>query len=261
MRRSGWRETLLILMAAFAAIVAFAARGDDPGARLFSESCSACHTIGQGDGAGPDLLPATRKSKDVLRIAVKRMEDNVGPLTDAQIDSLVALLKAPDVKHRLAALAGGVPEPATAPLPRGSEANGRRLFFGEQALKNGGSPCFACHAVHATGGSLAADLTAVQARLSPAALTLATAKPPFPMMKAAYAHHPVTEEEALDLAAFLESPVLDSAAKERPPTRALPLRVAALAVSFAGVMFGGVALLSRLRRAGVRARLVRDSER
>ena len=255
MRSPGRRETLLMLVAGFVIAAAFSARGDDPAAQLFSESCSACHTIGQGAGVGPDLLASTQWPKEPLRIAVKRMEDNVGPLTDAQVDGLVELLKAADVKQRLAALEQPAAE-QPAPQPLGSEANGRRLFFGEQPLANGGTPCFACHAVRSRGGNLAADLTAVHARLGPVALVSAAAKPPYPTMKAAYAQHPVTPEEALDLAAFLGSFAKGPPAQPLPEP-ALPLQIGAL--SFAGVILGAVALLFRSRRAGVRSRLVRDS--
>ncbi|MFA6954938.1 MAG: hypothetical protein WC538_03605 [Thermoanaerobaculia bacterium] len=149
---------------------------------------------------------------------------------------------------------------AAAPMPLGSEANGRLLFFGEQPLVNGGSPCFACHAAGARGGNLAADLTSVQARLGPGTLVAATVKPPFPMMKAAYAKHPVAEEEALDLAAFLTSFAKGKQQPAQPlPARSLPLNLGALA--FAAVIFAAVTLLFRSRRAGVRSRLVRNSER
>ncbi len=266
MRRPGRRESLLLLFASFLVTAAFSARGDDPAAQLYAESCAPCHSIGKGAGVGPDLLPSVKKPQNVLHDAIERMEENVGELTDEQVDSLVELLKAPDVKQRLAALeqpGAATPEPAAAappppPLPRGSEANGRRLFFGEQPLANGGSPCFGCHAVGARGGDLAVDLTLVQTRIGPSALLSATAKPPFPMMRAAYAQRPVTQEEALDLAAFLES-----AAKGQPPAAlpqpesTLPVRLGAF--SFVAVTFAAVALLFRSRRAGVRARLVRDS--
>lgn len=242
-----------LLLAALLVSVPLTARGDEA-AQLYSESCSACHSIGRGDGAGPDLLASTQWSKETLRVAVERMEENTGDLTDEQVDSLVELLKAPDVKQRLAALEQPAAETATEP-PRGSAENGRRLFFGEKRFANGGSACFACHVVGTEGGTLAADLTAVHTRLSPAALVTASAKPPFAMMKAAYAQHAVTQDEAADLAAFLgsrpASPPLNSGV--------LPVRIGA--VSLAGLALAAVALLFRSRRAGVRSRLVRDSTR
>ena len=257
MRRPGRRVELVMLVSAAVALAAVRARGDDPAARLYVDSCAACHTIGQGAGVGPDLLPATQRPKDALRIAVMKMEDNVGPLTNAQVESMVDLLKSADVTKRLAALTQPAAQVAVT-LPHGSQPNGRRLFFGEKPLANGGPPCFGCHAVASRGGNLAVDLTSVQARIGPSALMSATATPPFPMMKTAYAHRPVTQEEALDLAAFLESSASDHpSVVQPPPERVLPVHLGAL--SFAGVIFGAVTFVFRSRRAGVRSRLVRDS--
>ena len=230
-----------VALIALLASVAIPARAN-PGAQLFQDSCAGCHTIGGGDGAGPDLLPSTKWAHADLEVAIKRMEDNTGPLTDEQVDSLVAYLSGPDSR----------PKPAVV-KPKGSPENGRRLFFGETKLAGGGSPCFACHAVGGNGGNLAVDLTTVHKRRSEAVLLAATAKPGFPMMKAAYAQRPVTEKEALDLVAYLET----SANAPPPPESATPFRVAA--VSFAGLMLGGVAMIFRFRRAGVRSRLVRQS--
>lgn len=262
MRRAVRRVELLILVPAVAAAIAVRANAEDVAAQLFAGSCAACHTIGQGAGIGPDLLSATQRPKESLRVSVKKMEETVGPLTEAQVDGLVDLLKSSDLNQRLAALAQPAAEETVAAveLPRGSEPNGRRLFFGERPLAHGGPPCFACHAVASRGGNLAVDLTSVQARIGPSALMSATATPPFPMMKAAYAKRQVTQQEALDLAAFLESSAIDHPSVfQPPPERVLPVHLGAL--SFAGVIFGAAGLLFRSRRAGVRSRLVRDSSR
>lgn len=159
------------------------------GAALFEERCTACHSIGGGDLAGPDLVAAKRLARNDLRAAVKRMETNVGPMTAAEIDSLVGFL---------VGAAPHVAVAATPPPPRGNPSNGRRLFFGEKPLANGGAPCFACHSLGGEGGNLAADLTNAKANIVAVA-----EQPAFPLMKAAYAHHAVTEAEANDLAAFV----------------------------------------------------------
>ena len=227
-----WR--LLPLLALVAGIPVFAA---GPNAQLYDEQCSGCHTIGGGDGAGPDLVVSTKWPDADLRVALKRMEDNVGPLTDAQVDALIAFLKnEPQAK------------PAVVEQPKGVVETGKKLFFGEARLQNGGSPCFACHTVGGIGGNVAADLTAIHQQRSAAALMSATANPGFPMMKAAYAHRPVTDEEARHLVAFLQSASPASASTAKP--------VGIAALSFAGVMLGAIAFVSRARKAGVRARLV-----
>jgi ubiquinol-cytochrome c reductase cytochrome c subunit len=245
------RSALLAIAVAFSLSSSPIAAETHPGAALYLELCSACHTVGEGDTAGPDLLPATKKTPQELRAAIVRMETNVGPMRPEQIDSLVDLLKSPNV-HQI--LNGGAvsPAPAEKPLPAGSALEGRRLFFGESGLQNGGSPCFACHAIGGRGGNLAADLTNVRTRIgSPGLITLAE-RPTFPMMKAAYGAHPVTQQEAIHLAAFIAAPTATSGP---PPGEQSVLHSAAAGAVVA--LLGAVALLFRARRDGVRSRVVR----
>lgn len=183
------------------------ASGEDPAAQahLFLDKCASCHTVGGGEAAGPDLIASTGWPAAELRVAVKRMEENTGPLTDDEVDALVELLKNSDVKQVIAAAEHPQSAPAEQSLPAGDATIGRALFFGKQSLSAGGSPCFACHAVSGEGGTLARDLTAVHARMGETALLSATQKPGFPLMKASYARYPVTRSEAEHLVAFLRS--------------------------------------------------------
>jgi len=193
------------------------------GAALFNDKCSVCHTIGGGDGAGPDLIKTKSFDHVKLRAAVDRMQTNVGPMAPADIDALVGFL------------GGGTAVAAAKPRPRGIPANGRHLFFGDRPLSNGGSPCFACHAIEGRGGNLAIDLTNAKADIARVAT-----QPPFPMMKAAYARHPVTDAEALDLAAFIGEPKL--ASRERTGV------VHGTAAGIALLAFASVGLIVKRRR-------------
>ena len=245
------RSALLAIAVACALSSSTMAADTHPGAAVYLELCSACHTIGEGDTAGPDLLPATKKSTEELRAAIVRMEANVGPLRPEQIDSLIDLLKAPNVQQ---ILTGGAvsPAPAEKPLPAGSALEGRRLFFGEAGLQNGGSPCFACHAIGGRGGNLAADLTNVRTRIGSAGLITLAERPTFPMMRGAYATHPVTQQEAIHLAAFIAAP----SATNGPATSGQSVLHSAAAGAVVAFL-GAVALLFRARRGGVRSRIVR----
>lgn len=196
------------------------------GPALFEERCAPCHTIGGGDQAGPDLAGAKRFPREQLRAAVKRMEINVGPLTTADVDALVGFL-ANAAPQRVAA---AKPEP-----PRGDPANGRRLFFGAKPFANGGTPCFACHAVGGDGGNLAAALTGAKANV----VAVAT-QPAFPLMKAAYARHAVTDAEALDVAAFVAE--AKGGGRERPGV------VHGMAAGIAVLAFAAVGLIVKRRR-------------
>ncbi len=234
----------------------------DPFALDFLRLCAGCHTIGGGALTGPDLLPATKWPRPDLRVAVKRMEKNVGPMSDEQVDGLTDLLQSPDLQARLNVARERRIEEMAATLEPGQPAIGRQLFFGEQRLANGGVACFGCHTAGGRGGNMAKDLTMVHQRLGEPSLLSATEKPAFPMMVAAYTTRPVTPQEAAHLAAFFK----ETAAATPPEVAAQP-QSEALGIAHAGagglflVVLAGVAVLARRRRAGVRARMVRDSQR
>ena len=234
----------------------------DPHAVTYLKLCSGCHTIGGGALTGPDLLPSTQWPREDLRVAVERMEVNVGPMTDEEVDGLTDLLKAPDVQQRLDGAREQRIEEMAATLEPGNPVVGQRLFFGERRFLNGGIACFACHAAAGRGGNMAVDLTTVHQRLGQQSVMSATEQPAFPMMKAAYGAKPVTPQEAAHLAAFFEQTVADVQPGSQPPpsNEGLGL-VHAGAGGFFIAVLAGVFLLARTRRAGVRSRLIRDSYR
>lgn len=222
-----------ILVAAFAAQ---RANGADA-AKLFNDSCTACHTIGGGDGAGPDLIRAAKLPRDDIRKAVVRMQDNVGPLKPDQIDALADFLrsKAPATVASVAI----PPEQKAA-----SAAVGRQLFYGGKPFANGGTPCFACHTVGGRGGNLAVDLTAAYQRRGEAALVATAQQPGIPLMKAAYAKHAITAQEAWHLAAFFRDAEKTEGPKERPGV----LHATAFGVALAVLATMGAAFRPRRRR-------------
>ena len=229
----------------------------EPIVQTYLELCSVCHTIGEGPGAGPDLLPATQWPRADLRAVVERMQDNTGPLTDEQMDGLVDLLKDPAVKGRIAGVGEQQMAEKAASLNPAFPQTGRQLFFGEKTFAKGGTPCFACHAAGGRGGNLAADLTSVHARMGEVALVSAIEKPGFPLMKTAYRNRPVNSQEALDLAAFLAESAGNAAPGSPVAEGAGPLHGAAAGVALA--VLAAVGLVFRSRRDGVRSRMVRNS--
>lgn len=233
-----------------------------PFANDYLELCAGCHTIGGGELSGPDLLPSTTWAREDLRVAVKRMEKNVGPMTDEQVDGITDLLLGPGPQAQLDAAGEEKVQEMAATLEPGDPRTGRSLFFGVRRLTNGGVGCYACHAVAGRGGNMAVDLTMAHQRLGAQSLMSATERPAFPMMVAAYGSKPVTSQEAAHLAAFLEATAAATPAAQaaQPPQEALGL----LHAGAGGIVLfvvAGVALLARSRRAGVRARMVRDSFR
>lgn len=258
-RAAPFAASLVVL---FLAIRGFAQSdtGAERGARLFVDKCSICHSVGGGDLAGPDLIRAAQLPDADVRAAVHRMEANVGSLPVGDVEALVALLKSPAIKTLIAAaqnppLAAAVVEEVergSTQMERLSALTGRSLFYGDARFRNGGSPCFACHTVGGRGGNLAADLTLAHTRLTRAAIVSATAQPAFPLMKAAYANHAVTEQESFDLAAFLK----DASATARPgaqPKERVGL-VHGVAAGAVIVVLAGVGLMRRTRRRPVARR-------
>lgn len=252
-----WRRALrAAMLLPFVLALTNAARAQkSPAVTLFEDRCGACHTIGGGDQAGPDLVAVAQWPDGKLHEAIERMEDNAGEMNDDEVKLLVAFLKSPDVKQQLAGgttAATAVPE--APPPPPAYPDNGRKLFFGEAQFANGGSPCFACHAVSGRGGNLARDLTSAGALIGNVRLTAAATKPLFPAMKANYTTRPLTPQEALDVVAFLEQPSAAGAVTDRIDI------VHGGAAAAALVIMAAVALLAGSRR-GFRSRLTRHSRR
>jgi mono/diheme cytochrome c family protein len=207
---AGW-----LVLLAWPAAAAF-----DAGA-AFNTRCSGCHSVGKGVVVGPDLRGVTerhdapwlhrfiRSSQSVIQsgdsAAVtlyqkyrKRMPDH--PLTDAEIDAILAFIKAGGPReapgeYRLA-------REATA----AEVARGYRLFTGAVPLANGGAACIRCHdAGGAAGwqsGTLASDLTYAYTRYQDGGLTRALTESRLPLM-ADYRERPLTRDETFVLKAFL----------------------------------------------------------
>lgn len=222
----------------------------DDATRLFIDKCAVCHSVGSGERAGPDLIVVQQWTDDNLRTAVKRMEANVGPLTNDEVAALITLLKTPGVKELIAAAES--PAPVVPQPRRGSPQQGRQLFNGDVRLANGGAACVSCHAVAGRGGNLAMDLTLAHSQIGAPAILGATRKPVIPLMKAAYAKHPIADDEATDLAAFLEESSANASAILEPEQTN---GVNAAAGGFVVATVGVVGLTAGRRRAGVRSRL------
>lgn len=253
MRRSN-RPAVLITAVVVLLLALPVAPAEDVPALLFLERCAPCHTVGEGDLDGPDLLPSTEGPATEVRDAVVRMqEEYTDPLTPEEIDSLVELLRGGEVSVRLRA-AGSAD--LTVPAEVGSAAAGARLFFGDDPLSGGGTPCFACHAVSGRGGALSADVTLVASRLGNATLRSVIQRPAFPFMKAAYLDRPVTDREALDLLAYLGEA---ASTTDAPGASGSATLVAAGAVAVVSLVAMGLWLLT-VRR-GKRAWLVRNAGR
>jgi mono/diheme cytochrome c family protein len=156
----------------------------DAGKDLFEKQCSSCHSIGGGDGAGPDLKGVAGKRPAAWLVRVISEPDKLAADKDpAQLElvkkfgmempnlgvsrddaqKIVAYLgggSAPAQANATAAgnaataaPAGTVPvETKTAEAPKGEVAvtkellaTGVALFTGKQPFAKGGAPCISCH--------------------------------------------------------------------------------------------------------------------
>lgn len=176
---------------------------EDLAARKVVRECSACHTIGGGKLKGPDLITAiTWKPEDLIK-AVKKMEKEVGAMSDETIAGIVSLLKDPALKSRLAAEEQRSIQSRRAHLAAPNASIGYDIFWGARRLQNGGLHCSACHTLNGTGGTLGPDLTPVSAKIGEVALSSAIEKASFKVMEPHYRTRPVTPQEALHLSAYL----------------------------------------------------------
>lgn len=216
-------KTLLTLFLLSLFISGNANEGQD----LFNLTCKACHTIGQGRLVGPDLKNISEKrnqewllafikssttminSGDGEAVAIAKeyngllMPDNL--YTDAQIVAILDYIN------------GGGPQDgeqvAIVDILDGITSknieSGAYLFSGEKRLTNGGAACNSCHSVKDerifSGGTLAKNLTETWDNMGSSGVAAVIKSSPFPVMNMAYSKHALTEEEVIDLTAYLKS--------------------------------------------------------
>lgn len=241
-------------VAAAPAVAAEAASPEDQAAAAYAMKCMGCHTIGGGALSGPDLKNAATYPRQTVIDAIKRMEKNVGPLSEADVTLFSDFLLAVDAADRLAAHRERVQMREAASMAPPDARLGEALFFGRTAFANGGAACAACHQAGGKGGNLAVSLEDAFTRLGAQPLQATTEAPGFPVMRAIYTPLPVTKQEAIHVVKYLE----EISANPAPPSR----------VSLHAVGIGGtvlvLVLLGKLicrRVAGIWARLVADASR
>lgn len=271
-RRFITRTLFLLLLLSTSAATALADAGKD----LFEKQCSGCHSIGGGDGVGPDLKgvgsrrPAewlvrvisepdklsAEKDKTQAELVKKYGSDmpNVGVSKD-DAQKIVAFLGG-GAAPAAAAAGAKTADAAAAPASSGTEepkkelvvtkellAAGTALFTGKTPFAKGGPPCVSCHALRYPGiygGALAADLTGMYGKMGENGVRGVLKGLSFPVMKKAYADRPLTEEEMTALTAVFK----DASGKDEHPSDPYP----AAGLGFFGLLF--VAAIVFKRRIG-----------
>ncbi len=216
-------KTLFTLVGLLIFILGNANEGQD----LFKLTCAACHTVGKGKLVGPDLQNISEKrSQDWLVSFIKSsgtmiksgdadavaifeeykgilMPDNL--YSDAQILSILDYIKE-------GGPGDGEQVPVVDILSETTSENinsGASLFSGETRLSNGGAACNSCHSVKDerifSGGTMAKDLTETWDNMGSSGVAAVIKSSPFPVMNKAYNNHSLTEDEVIDLTAYLKS--------------------------------------------------------
>ena len=208
----------------------------DEGEKLFKQSCVACHTINQGGLVGPDLVNIQNrrsqkwiasfiqssqsliKSGDSDAVDVfKKFNKMVMPdnnFTASQIVNIIQYIAANSSGQKAETGKTQPDQPASEEGIR----SGQMLFNGGRRFTNGGATCHSCHNIDradvVAGGTLAKDLTNAHSRMGTASVKSIIANAPFPVMATAYEGKPLTDQEVIDLAAFLQN--VDSASGGGP---------------------------------------------
>ncbi|MBT9555292.1 MAG: cytochrome c [Myxococcales bacterium] len=198
-------HTLVVLLLTQTPPASSAAAPSDDIAEAYVARCSGCHTVGGGALKGPDLAASTQWPRASLRLAVAKMEKNVGAMTDSELDAFTDFLLSPELRPRLEAARAAAAQKLQAKLDPPSASTGEALFEGITRLDGGGPACSACHRVAGIGGALGPDLTHLSGKMDEIGMVSAFQGANFPVMRAAYAGRAVTAQEAVHLAAYVRS--------------------------------------------------------
>lgn len=205
----------------------------DTGKELFEQRCASCHTIGGGDGGGPDLkgVAAKRAPEWLVRVIAEpeKLTAEKDPTQLALIEKygfempnvgvsredaakIVAFLGGGDAPAKEAAPTAAAADvkpaqPAELPVTKELLAKGKDLFTGKERFANGGAPCISCHALNypgVHGGTLASNLTGLYGRLGENGVRGVLKSLGFPVMKKIYAERPLTDDEISAVTALMK---------------------------------------------------------
>jgi mono/diheme cytochrome c family protein len=252
-----WRSIIGALLSA--AFCAGTPAWAQEGKALFEANCAACHSIGGGAKAGPDLKDVVAKRGkdgtlasvlDPAKAGLKPSMPNLG-LSRKNAEAIVAFL---DPKHDSGSASAAGKESATAQAAASTAAPheiqlGQDLFEGKVRFTKGGPSCNACHDVRSdkvvAGGILASELTLAFSRMGKQGLQSVIANAPFPAMQVAYQGKDLSEKEVAALIGFLQQVEKDHS---RQMPRETGVRMLTAGVGGVIVLLGIFSLAGRRRK-------------
>ncbi len=220
--------TALVGLAALASSAHAQAQKASPAGTLFEKQCYSCHNIGGGKKKGPDLKDVTKRRdrqwllkfipapKDLKNsgdkaavqlfreFAPEEMPDQM--LSPDQIDQLLTFIEQVSASGK-----AFVPQSGrlSRPVRPGDAAAGYALFVGTKRLASKGPACIQCHSVQGVGpvggGTLGPDLTQANVRYTDVELASILKAPAFPTMSQLFANNQLTNEEVVQVFAYLQS--------------------------------------------------------
>ncbi|MDE2026932.1 MAG: c-type cytochrome [Candidatus Omnitrophica bacterium] len=189
------------------------------------QRCFVCHTIGSGDKIGPDLNNVAKNEKEEWLKAFIQHPSAMFSQNDPTATKLLGRYRTPmpdlgltdqDVADvisyiKSASIAESSPETEIKIIKKKSSpeniSKGMALFVGERRFLHKGPSCISCHDIRKisvfAGGNLGKDLTTSYSRLGDAGVGAILKDPPFPIMREAYVHKELTNEEIARLTDFL----------------------------------------------------------
>ncbi len=199
------------------------------GELIFSQKCTACHTIGEGKRVGPDLADILkRRDEDWLIKFIRSSQeliksgDPVAKTVFEENNKVVMpdhSFSTNEIKDIIKYISTNSPDPNNPnkktpaqifnalSITQSDINHGKNLFEGTTRFANGGAACISCHNVEIpgvfSGGTLSKDLTTAFTRVSPAGIDGILRSLPFPAMTKNFEDHPLTDKEVKDLLAFL----------------------------------------------------------